>query len=75
MSLDNAPFRYERKFLSHRIDFVIVLSSESSIEMSRIFHGSRCTVHNVGLFLCFSAVGRSEGSLFAQPEATFVKEV
>lgn len=25
--------------------------------------------------VCFSAVGRSEGSLFAQPEATFVKEV
>lgn len=23
----------------------------------------------------FSSVGRSEGSLFAQPEATFVKEV
>ena len=27
------------------------------------------------LYFFFSAVGRSEGSLFAQPEATFVKEV
>ena len=27
------------------------------------------------MFVYFSAVGRSEGSLFAQPEATFVKEV
>ena len=24
---------------------------------------------------CFSVVGRSEGNIFAQPEATFVKEL
>ena len=38
-----------------------------------IVYGSHCTVPHVCIF--FSAVGRSEGSLFAQPEATFVKEV
>ena len=30
---------------------------------------------NVCLWFVYSSVGRSEGSLFAQPEATFVKEV
>lgn len=37
--------------------------------------GGSWTVIQFWRFFCSNAIGRSEGSVFAQPEATFVKEV
>ena len=34
-----------------------------------------CPLSSYFLVSCFSVVGRSEGNIFAQPEATFVKEL